>query len=106
VNNQSQQQHQLKKTHHRQRNYPPDEVVDVPTLGRDELIDQYEQVPTNVLDLRQQFGATDAVDTVSAHGTGTPLNDAMEAELLNRVFSARRPRVTAFKSWTGHLASA
>jgi 3-oxoacyl-[acyl-carrier-protein] synthase II len=49
---------------------------------------------------------TDEVDTVSAHGTGTPLNDAMEGALLDRVFADSPPRVTAFKSWTGHLASA
>jgi 3-oxoacyl-[acyl-carrier-protein] synthase II len=49
---------------------------------------------------------TDEVDTVSAHGTGTPLNDAMEGALLERVFANSPPRVTAFKSWTGHLASA
>lgn len=39
------------------------------------------------------------------HGTG--LNDAMEAGLLARVFPGKDgPAVTAFKSWTGHLASA
>ena len=46
------------------------------------------------------------IDLVSAHGTGTPLNDDMEAVLLDRVFGNTRPRVTAFKSWTGHLAAA
>ncbi|MEF2808017.1 MAG: beta-ketoacyl synthase N-terminal-like domain-containing protein, partial [Desulfovibrio sp.] len=47
------------------------------------------------------------IDFVSAHGTGTGLNDAMEAGLLARVFPGKDgPAVTAFKSWTGHLASA
>ena len=46
------------------------------------------------------------VDAVSAHGTSTPLNDAMEAEMIHRVFGNQGPRVTALKSWIGHLASA
>lgn len=47
------------------------------------------------------------IDFVSPHGTGTGLNDAMEAGLLARVFPGKDgPAVTAFKSWTGHLASA
>lgn len=45
------------------------------------------------------------VDLVCAHGTGTPLNDAMEAELIGRMFGDR-PLVTAFKSWIGHLSAA
>lgn len=49
-----------------------------------------------------------AVDWVSAHGTGTLLNDQCEASLLERIFAAAdcRPAVTALKSWTGHLSSA
>lgn len=41
---------------------------------------------------------------VSAHGTGTPLNDAGESLLLERVFTAHgsRPVITALKSWIGH----
>ncbi len=46
------------------------------------------------------------IDAVSAHGTSTLLNDAMEAELLHRIFGARRPPVIAIKSWTGHLSAA
>ncbi|MCP4746678.1 MAG: beta-ketoacyl-[acyl-carrier-protein] synthase family protein [Desulfobacteraceae bacterium] len=45
------------------------------------------------------------IDLVSSHGTGTPLNDDMEAELINRLFGAK-PTVLALKSWIGHLASA
>ena len=45
------------------------------------------------------------IHTISAHGTGTPLNDAMEAEMLTRVFG-NGPRITAFKSWVGHLSAA
>lgn len=49
-----------------------------------------------------------AVDWISAHGTGTLLNDQCEASLLERVFAAAdcHPSVTALKSWTGHLSSA
>jgi 3-oxoacyl-[acyl-carrier-protein] synthase II len=46
------------------------------------------------------------VDVVSAHGTGTPLNDAMEADLIQRVYGGRQPWVIALKSWIGHLAAA
>jgi len=53
-----------------------------------------------------EAGLTDHVALVSAHGTGTSLNDRMEEELLGRVFQGQRPPVTSFKSWTGHLASA
>ncbi len=45
------------------------------------------------------------IDLVSAHGTGTVLNDEMEARLIERVFSKRPPYVVALKSWIGHLAA-
>lgn len=47
----------------------------------------------------------DAVDLISTHGTGTVLNDRMEADMLLRVFT-HAPRIMAIKSWIGHLASA
>ena len=53
-----------------------------------------------------EAGLNEAVDLVSAHGTGTALNDCMEKDMLCRVFHGARPPVVAFKSWTGHLASA
>lgn len=46
------------------------------------------------------------IDTVCAHGTGTPLNDDMESYLISRVFAQSLPAVIALKSWIGHLASA
>ncbi len=46
------------------------------------------------------------VDVVSSHGTGTVLNDAMEAELLSRVFKTHRPFIIALKSWIGHTSAA
>ena len=45
--------------------------------------------------------APTAVDFVSAHGTATPLNDAMEAKAVNRVFGAQTP-VASLKGLTGH----
>ncbi|MCX5826647.1 MAG: beta-ketoacyl-[acyl-carrier-protein] synthase family protein, partial [Deltaproteobacteria bacterium] len=47
------------------------------------------------------------IDVVSAHGTGTQLNDRMEAALIARIFgSGNKPFVIALKSWIGHLAAA
>ncbi len=48
------------------------------------------------------------LDWVSTHGTGTRLNDEMEAGVLRRMFAGelRLPLLAAVKSWTGHLASA
>ena len=50
--------------------------------------------------------AADRIDLIVSHGTGTLLNDAVEADLIERCFSPGRPLVVAFKSWIGHLASA
>ncbi|MCP4134584.1 MAG: beta-ketoacyl-[acyl-carrier-protein] synthase family protein [bacterium] len=46
------------------------------------------------------------IDLVSTHGTGTPRNDEMEAELVHRVYGPGKPSVTALKSWIGHLSAA
>jgi 3-oxoacyl-[acyl-carrier-protein] synthase II len=46
------------------------------------------------------------IDVISAHGTGTQLNDHMEAALIERVFRSHKPFVIALKSWLGHVAAA
>lgn len=46
------------------------------------------------------------IDLVASHGTGTLLNDRMEAALIRRVFSGKQPYVISLKSWIGHLAAA
>jgi len=56
------------------------------------------------------------IDVVSAHGTGTQLNDRMEADLIERIFrggntapfpgGGDKPSVIALKSWIGHIAAA
>jgi 3-oxoacyl-[acyl-carrier-protein] synthase II len=56
--------------------------------------------------LEEARTSPEAVDLVAAHGTGTPLNDAMEANLIARLYGNRGPRVIALKSWVGHTASA
>ncbi len=50
----------------------------------------------------------EAVDFVSAHGTGTALNDRIETAVLKRVLGARAPRVpvNSIKSTLGHTMGA
>jgi 3-oxoacyl-[acyl-carrier-protein] synthase II len=50
----------------------------------------------------------DAVDFVSAHGTGTPLNDPIEAAVLRRVLGPRAPTVpvNSIKPSLGHTMGA
>jgi 3-oxoacyl-[acyl-carrier-protein] synthase II len=47
-----------------------------------------------------------AVGFVSAHGTGTPYNDAMEAVALGRVFGERAVPVNSIKGAIGHTLGA
>lgn len=50
------------------------------------------------------------VELIATHGTSTPLNDQMEAALLERIFHSDEtissPKVTAIKSWIGHCSAA
>jgi 3-oxoacyl-[acyl-carrier-protein] synthase II len=46
------------------------------------------------------------VDYVCAHGTGTPANDAMEAQAIFEVFGSRPPPVSSIKSMIGHTMGA
>jgi 3-oxoacyl-[acyl-carrier-protein] synthase II len=45
------------------------------------------------------------MDVIAAHGTGTQLNDIMEASLIHDLFDSKKPHVIALKSWMGHLAA-
>ncbi|MFJ4920673.1 beta-ketoacyl-[acyl-carrier-protein] synthase family protein [Streptomyces sp. NPDC088725] len=55
--------------------------------------------------LREAGWSAADVDHVNAHGTSTPLNDAMEGMLISRVFP-HRPSVTAPKGVVGHTLAA
>ena len=50
--------------------------------------------------------APDRVDLVSAHGTATPFNDAMESRAIAALFGDRRPVVHPFKAQIGHTLGA
>lgn len=54
--------------------------------------------------LKEAGVAPSDIDLISPHGTGTQLNDAMEADLIERLFP-HHPHVIALKSWMGHIAS-
>jgi 3-oxoacyl-[acyl-carrier-protein] synthase II len=56
--------------------------------------------------LREAGLAPSDIDVVSSHGTGTLLNDTMEADLIHRVYGEKHPFVIALKSWIGHIAAA
>jgi 3-oxoacyl-[acyl-carrier-protein] synthase-1 len=46
------------------------------------------------------------IDYINLHGTGTPLNDSMEAKAVQTVFSNNPPFVSSTKSITGHTLGA
>jgi 3-oxoacyl-[acyl-carrier-protein] synthase II len=60
--------------------------------------------------MRRALGASgvlpEEVDYVSAHGTGTRMNDMTECEALRRVFGVKVPPVSSIKSMLGHSMGA
>lgn len=56
--------------------------------------------------LREAEMSPSQIEVVSAHGTGTLLNDTREADLIRDIYTRSKPQVMALKSWIGHTASA
>lgn len=56
--------------------------------------------------LRQAHLSTADLDYVNAHGTATPLNDALETQALLSLFPVDPPPVSSTKGSTGHLLGA
>lgn len=50
--------------------------------------------------------SADDIDFVNAHGTGTPANDAIEADVLNEIFGNRKVPVSSIKGMLGHCMGA
>ncbi|MGO9136433.1 MAG: beta-ketoacyl-[acyl-carrier-protein] synthase family protein [Syntrophales bacterium] len=60
-----------------------------------------------VLSALQEAGMSPSqINVISAHGTGTLLNDDGEAVLVDEIYRGCNPQVIALKSWIGHTASA
>lgn len=56
--------------------------------------------------LRHAGEDAEAVDYVSAHGTGTPTNDKLETKAMKQVFGQRRVPTSSIKSMLGHTMGA
>ena len=56
--------------------------------------------------LNEAQRSSEEIDVVSAHGTGTLLNDEMEATLIERLYGKNQPKIVALKSWIGHISAA
>ena len=56
--------------------------------------------------LRYSNLAPEEVDVVMAHGTGTELNDEVEARAIREVFGQPTPKTTSIKSMVGHALGA
>jgi 3-oxoacyl-[acyl-carrier-protein] synthase-1 len=46
------------------------------------------------------------IDYINAHGTGTANNDLSEGKAIEKIFSAKFPKVSSTKSFTGHTLGA
>ncbi len=51
-------------------------------------------------------GVQGSIDYINAHGTSTPVGDAMELQAIKEVFGSRVPVISSTKSLTGHALGA
>ncbi|CAN2039115.1 Beta-ketoacyl-(acyl-carrier-protein) synthase family protein [Candidatus Magnetomoraceae bacterium gMMP-15] len=56
--------------------------------------------------LKEAYLNPNQIDVISSHGTGTVINDEMEASLINRIYKKHKPLIIALKSWIGHISAA
>jgi 3-oxoacyl-[acyl-carrier-protein] synthase-1 len=91
-------------------------TADIELLGWGESADAYHMTAPHPDGHGAQFAMRDAlnmakispgdVDYINLHGTGTPLNDVMEARAINAIFADSAPHLSSTKPITGHTLGA
>jgi len=75
--------------------------------GKSPVAPDAESIARCIRTAHHRAGVTpDQVDYICAHGTGTRLNDSVEAEAVRAVFGQKPPPMSAIKSMLGHAMGA